>query len=227
MNLRPFFIAAAVVVAAMLLLSAIAWAQLPGGAQVPIHWNLRGEVDGYASKEFALLFTPVLTAGLAALLAVVPRIEPRAVNLARSRGAFVTVGIALLGVLGLVHVAVVMAAIGRPLDIAVLLGIATGLMLAIIGNVLGKVRSNFMFGVRTPWTLASDLSWNKTHRLVGRLFVVLGLAVLVVGLVGGSVGLFVTLLGGLAIVLGVAFVYSYRVWRDDPDKQTIGRQPGA
>jgi hypothetical protein len=35
------------------------------------------------------------------------------------------------------------------------------------------------------------------------------------------------LMGGLVAVLVVAVVYSYRVWRDDPDRQPIGRQPAA
>ena len=94
----------------------------------------------------------------------------------------------------------------------------------IIGNVLGKVRSNFVFGVRTPWTLSSDLAWNKTHRLVGRLFVLLGLAMIVVGLVGGTTAFFVLLLGGIGVVLFVAFAYSYRVWKSDPDRLTVGER---
>ena len=55
-----------------------------------------------------------------------------------------------------------------------MVGLTIGRLFIVLGNVLGKVRSNFMFGVRTPWTLASDPRWNKTHRLVGRLFVLLG-----------------------------------------------------
>jgi uncharacterized membrane protein len=40
-----------------------------------------------------------------------------------------------------------------------------------IGNVLGKLRSNFFVGIRTPWTLSSEHVWDQTHRWAGRLFV--------------------------------------------------------
>ena len=119
---------------------------------------------------------------------------------------------------------VVLAAVGSPLDVNLVLSVATGLLFIVIGNVLGKVRSNFMFGVRTPWTLSSDLSWNKTHRLVGRLFVLLGLATIVVGVVGGTTAFVVVLLGGIGVVLVVAFVYSYQVWKSDPAKLKIGER---
>ena len=38
----------------MLALSAYAWAKLPEGTQIPTHWNIHGQVDGYASKGIGL-----------------------------------------------------------------------------------------------------------------------------------------------------------------------------
>lgn len=227
MNLRPIIVEAVVAVLAMLALSAWAWAQIPANAQVPIHWGIDGRPNGYAPKEVGLLLLPVLTAGIAALLAVLPRFEPRSANLARSGGAYAQVTVGVVAVLALVHLAAILAAVGRPLDIIAIVGIAVGGLFVVIGNALGKVRSNFVFGVRTPWTLASDLAWNRTHRLVGRLFVALGLAVLAVGLTGLSTVLFAILVAGLVVVIAIAFVYSYRIWKVDPDKQPLGRGPGA
>ena len=58
-----------------------------------------------------------------------------------------------------------------------------GLLLLVIGNYMGKVRKNFFVGIRTPWTLASDEVWMRTHHLGGWLFVVGGLIIAVAGLV--------------------------------------------
>ena len=49
------------------------------------------------------------------------------------------------------------------------------LIYAALGNVLGKVKRNFYVGIKTPWTLASDTVWNKTHRLAAWLMVASGL----------------------------------------------------
>jgi immunity protein, SdpI family len=224
MNLRPLAIAGGIAIVITLALAGFAWVQVPAGAQVPIHWGVDGQPDGYASKEVALLLMPLVTAGLVALLYFLPRFEPRARNLAASGPAYLQVTIALLVVMVGVQLVVVLAAIGRPLDVTFVLGVGIGILFVVIGNVLGKVRSNFMFGVRTPWTLSSDLSWNKTHRLVGRLFVLLGFAVAITGLVGGNEALLAVLLGGIVVVLVVSFAYSYRVWKADPDKLKVGER---
>jgi immunity protein, SdpI family len=226
MNLRPFAIVAAVAVAIMIGLSAWAWGQVPDDAQIPIHWALDGTPNGYASKTFALLFLPALGAGLGALLYFLPRFEPRAQNLARSGSAYVQVCSGVMVVLVVTQLAIVRAAVGQPLPINLVVGLAVGGLFVVLGNVLGKVRSNFIFGVRTPWTLTSDLAWNRTHRLVGRLFVILGLAVLASALIGGE-AMLALILGGVVVIVVVAFGYSYRVWKADPDKQTTGRQPAA
>ena len=92
--------------------------------------------------------------------------------------------IAVVLLLAVVHGSVVAAGSGVDVPIALVVGVGVGLLFAIIGNVLTTVRSNFMFGVRTPWTLSSDLAWDRTHRLVGRLFVVTGLVMVVLSLTG-------------------------------------------
>ena len=53
----------------------------------------------------------------------------------------------------------------HPIDLGRTLFAGLFLALALIGNVLGKVRRNFYIGVRVPWTLASDRVWNDTHRV--------------------------------------------------------------
>ena len=226
MNLRPFAIVALISVVFMIALSAWAWVQVPADAQIPIHWAVDGTPNGYAPKPFALLFMPVLGAALGALLYVLPRFEPRSQNLARSGSAYVQVCSGVVIVLAVSQLAIVLAAVGRPLPINLVVGLAVGGLFVVLGNVLGKVRSNFIFGVRTPWTLTSDLAWNRTHRLVGRLFVILGLAILVSAVVGGEAMLAV-ILGGVVVIIVVAFGYSYRVWKADPDKQSTGRSSAA
>jgi uncharacterized membrane protein len=75
-------------------------------------------------------------------------------------------------------------------------------------------------GIRTPWTLASDLSWVRTHRVGGRIFVIEGLALIALGLVGaGAEVLAVAIAGAVAIAIVVVVAYSYRVWKIDPGKR--------
>jgi hypothetical protein len=56
----------------------------------------------------------------------------------------------------------------------------------VLGNYLGKTTRNFFLGIRTPWTLASDEVWRRTHRLGGWTMVGAGVALVVMGLFGAS-----------------------------------------
>jgi uncharacterized membrane protein len=87
-NVRPYLTTAGLVALGMLLVSLWAWPQIPAEAQVPIHWGLDGRADGWAPKPIALLGLPLLTVGLALLLAFAPRLDPRYANVQRSATAY-------------------------------------------------------------------------------------------------------------------------------------------
>ncbi len=222
MKLRPLVIVGSAAVIGMLILSAWAWPQIPDDAQVPIHWGIDGTPDGYGPKWVGLLGIPILTALVVALLLVIPRFEPRRTNLERSATAYVAVGIAVTLFVTALHVAAVLAALGEDVNLGMVASIGIGLAFVVMGNYLGKTRSNWFFGIRTPWTLSSDLSWTRTHRLGGIAFMAVGLLVIVTALVAGpSVAIWV-LLGGMAASIVGLLPYSYLVWRSDPDRHSVG-----
>ncbi len=222
MNLRPYLVTAAVVVLLMLAISVWAWPQIPEGAQVPIHWGIDGRANGWAPKPIALLGVPLLTAGIALLLAFAPRLDPRYDNLARSATAYLGVAFAVLALMLVIHSAAILAATGRAIDIGTVARLAVGSLLIVVGNFLGKTRSSWVFGIRTPWTLSSERSWARTHRLGGYLFMLVGAATIVAGAFAPQGVAAIVLLGGLGAVVVTVAVYSYLVWRNDPDRQQIG-----
>jgi immunity protein, SdpI family len=220
MNVRPMLTYSAVVVGLMLALSAWAWTQLPADASIPIHWGIDGQANGYAPKLVGLLLLPAITIGIAALFAVIPRVEPRRANLERSSTAYRATWIGVVTLMGVIQAAIVAAALGATFEVNRVVLVGVGALFIVIGNYLPKVRSNYLMGIRTPWTLTSDLSWQKTHRLGGRLFVLEGLAFLVLGLVGASPQwMVVAIVGAVVILVVVLFAYSYQVWKADPEKR--------
>lgn len=221
MNRRPMILASIAIVGAMLLLSAWAWAVLPADAVVPIHWGADGGPDGWADKTVGLLLPPGLAAGIAVLFALIPRFEPRRANLERSGTAYRAIWIGVLLLLAGVHLVAVGVALGASLDVSRLVLAGTGILFVVIGNYLPKVRPNYLMGIRTPWTLSSDLAWTRTHRLGGRLFVIEGLVLAALGLAGvsGTI-LAIALTGAVGVLLVVLFGYSYQVWKTDPDRRS-------
>jgi len=220
MNRRGLVIFSSVIVGALLVLSAWAWIQLPADAQVPIHWGADGQVDGYASKTVGLFLLPLVTAGVAALFWVIPVIEPRRANIARSGKAYAAIWVSVVLMLAAVDVVAIAAAMGAEPDMSLIVFVATGALFIVIGNYLPKVRPNYLMGIRTPWTLTSDLSWDRTHRVGGRLFVLEGLLFILIGLIRPAPeALVVVLIGGIVVMLLFVFAYSYQVWKIDPAKR--------
>jgi uncharacterized membrane protein len=221
MKLRPLAIVVVASVIAMLAISAWAWGRIPDGAQIPIHWGIDGQPNGYAPKWVGLLLMPALALILGGVFLTIPRFDPRREHLAASGRAWVAITGAAMLLLLAVHALVIAVALGATLDMGRVLGVGIGLLFAVIGNFLGKTRSNWFMGIRTPWTMSSERSWTKTHRLGGRLFLVLGLVSIVLGLLASAQVVFFVLLPGIAIAALVPIVYSYFVWRDDPERRPL------
>ena len=189
-------------------LSAFLYTRLPD--PVPTHWNLQGEADGFTSKPWGALVAPLMMVGVMLLFLALPKLSPRGYEIGRFQGVFEILQTSILGFLLLVHALALLAGIGAVVDMNRALIPALGILLAVLGNFMGKLRKNFFIGIRTPWTLASDEVWLRTHRVGGKLFVLAGIALFVWGLAGG----------GLAAVVGVtiavslvSIVYSYLIYR--------------
>ena len=155
--------------AAPFLVLAAFWTQLP--ARVPIHWNLQGEINGWASKPFGLLLLPLMSLAINTLLRFLPRLDPKLRGKLDKEDRMSTVlqiiRLALAGFCGAVFYAQMMAACGRPVAMGRITVASTLLLLAIMGNYLGNLRPNYFAGIRTPWTLESPATWRATHRLGG------------------------------------------------------------
>lgn len=230
MNLSRFYRASAIVLVAQVALAAYGVWLVGPDTQVPVHWGVDGTADGWASALVGFSIVPLITAGIVALFAAIPRIEPRRRNLERSANAYRTTSIAVVIFLGVAQAVVVFASLGDGLPMSTLIGFGIGLLFIVMGNVMATVRSNFMFGIRTPWTLSSDLSWDKTHRLVGRLFVIAGLTLAALTALGNAELIVWVMVAWIAVILVVGFAYSYRVWKTDPNRRIRpgdGPEPGT
>jgi uncharacterized membrane protein len=218
MNLRPLVTIGLLILAAIYALTAWAWVGIPPDAQIPTHWNLQGQVNGHMPKTLGLLLSPVIATFTTVLFLAILRIEPRQNNLARSRGLFAAALLGTLVVMAATQALVVFAALGRNPPVNSIIPPLLAFLIIAIGNFLPKSRANFFFGVRTPWTLESDYSWEKTNRWAGRFFVATGLATLAAFVVVGHVAAIMILTVGLLASAIAALVMSYVFWSRDPER---------
>ncbi len=200
-----------VVIAVAALASVLMWNRLPD--QVPTHWNVRGEPDGWSPRIMAAVMLPLLIAGIAVGLRILPKIDPRRANYEKFLDAYWLMGNCLGVFFGVLHITVLASAAGYPIDTSRVGAACVGLLLAICGNYLGRVRPNWFLGIRTPWTLDHPEIWRKTHRLTGWMFVVAGIVIIGTAFVAGPLIPYVVVgavLTAVLVPIAASFIFWYR-----------------
>ncbi|CCG99968.1 hypothetical protein FAES_1959 [Fibrella aestuarina BUZ 2] len=193
-----------------LLYLALIYNQLP--ADVATHFGPSGQPNGYSTKEGLAVGMAVGMALLYGLLRVLPSIDPTGHLTPTIYGPMrLTMTVFLVGlasvILYIIHTQQTGAAVINLILSTVFL------LFAGIGNVLLNVPRNYLVGIRTPWTLNSEVNWRKTHRLAGKLWVAGGLLALVINFflpLSFKIGLAV----GVPMVLAlIPVAYSYRLFK--------------
>ena len=227
--MKKIYVFSALCVALSFGLAYWTWLQLPVLEKYPLHWDANGVPNRFGPKSelfFALFMMPAITLFIAVLLALVPKIEPVRASIKTNERPYILIWGASMVLM--VCVSGFVAHAYANLDKSMAMGttfitfsvMGTSAFFIFIGNLMGKVKRNYFIGLKTPWTLSSDLSWDKTHRLSGRLFVGGGLVCM------GSVffskpELSILLIVGMSLGVSlIALIYSYFVWKSDPNKQT-------
>jgi uncharacterized membrane protein len=177
---------------------------------MPTHWNAAGHVDGWMPKSWGAFLVPIVMAVIWLSFLVLPKISPRGFEMEPFLRAWGILKVTILALVFFIGVLVLNAATtGGELSPKAMF-VSIGVLFVVIGNLLGKVTRNFFVGIRTPWTLANEEVWYRTHRLGGKLFVVAGLFVVVMALAGASMGpIFVS----IAVAGIVPVAYSYVIYR--------------
>jgi uncharacterized membrane protein len=189
---------------------------------IPIHFSLEGVANGWGGRNEVGTVVGLL-AGLSALAVVaIPALSRRSVTgIKRDTKSLRTAQSIVLFATTMICAFIAAITFGQITKIqnsASLQMAFICLLFAGVGAYLGRVGPNPLVGVRTPWTYASRLAWDKSNRLAGRLFFWGGLVgVLAAPFAPQPGGLRASVLSVLAIAAVVVFE-SWRVWRHDPDR---------
>lgn len=194
--------------------AAVAYQALPPDTVLPVHYGLDGRPDRWGSAGLALFAMPCSALVVWATALVIPHVEPRGENSRKSAKPTGTIILATLGLLAAIHAVTLAQAFGVAVDMGAVVMTGLGLLFAVVGNLLGKLRPTFTVGIRTPWTLSDDRVWDKTHRATGRVWVAAGLAVAAMGLGAVPEGWRVPgLVLALVLALGFPLTLSWGLWR--------------
>jgi uncharacterized membrane protein len=188
----------------------VVWPRMP--ARVPTHFGIHGTPNGWGPSWINAVLLPGIAIGIYLLMLVLPLADPRRASYARFGSTLRVFRFALCGLFVAIHVVLVRASFGKIVNTSVYIELAVALLFIVLGNSLGRVRFNYFFGVRTPWTLNDEDNWNATHRLAARLWVGCGLVLLPAAFLPGAAGVAVNM-AVIAIAAIVPVIYSYLYFR--------------
>ena len=175
--------------------------------KIAIHWNLQGQVDGYASKFPGLFILPSLLVGIVLLFITIPKVDPLKGNIERFRKYYDGFIILFSAFMVFIHLYVISWNIGIRISPNIVLPLGFGILFFYCGILCENAKRNWFIGIRTPWTLSSERVWEKTHKVGGRLFKACGI-ISIAGLLFPSHATYFIL---IPVMFTVAFliVFSY------------------
>lgn len=180
-------------------------------ALVPAHWNLAGQVNGYASPFLAAFLLPLMMLGFYILFLFLPFLDPKKDQYADFAPTYHKFKDLVLAFLFVLFIMTGLNGLGRSVNISFWTPILIGLLFILIGLLMKKVKSNWFLGIRTPWTMSSETVWDRTHKLSAPVMMVAGLGMALTAFVPPLGKTILFILVTALIVLFLPF-YSYLLY---------------
>jgi uncharacterized membrane protein len=183
-------------------------------SKIPIHWNAEGQIDGYSGKFLGAFLIPLMNLASYFMFIFLPYLDPKKANYEKFPAAYKLVRYSFHILFVCIQGIILLVALGYPVNVTMFIGIGISLLFVLMGNVMGKFKHNYFVGIKTPWTLANEEVWTKTHRMAAPLWVVGGLISAVFAIIGdGKSSFFIVLMVVVSVISIVPIVYSFVIFK--------------
>ena len=158
-----------------MLIGFILWNKLPDNMLT--HWGSDGAADGSMSKLWAIILIPLILTAVNLLVIFATLLDRKS---SEQNAKIIKIIFWIMPVLSLlVNGTMYSIALEGEFKILVILPLFLGILFIVLGNYTPKTTANRTVGIKIYWTLANDENWNKTHRFAGKVWVALGIILLV------------------------------------------------
>jgi Predicted integral membrane protein len=194
----------------LIAVAAAAWLYSQMPARVPVQWDRLSHVSRTVPRFWGAASPALMILVLGVFTHLLPLILPRLFNSALFAQVYGIVMLTSQGAMLVAGLSVLLVDAGYPLPVPTVTMLTVGALLMVLGSYMGKLRKHFFIGIRTPWTLASEVVWERTHRLGGWLFVLAGLVMVIGALIGAPAWLVPAAIVPAALI---PCVYSFWIHR--------------
>lgn len=202
-----FYITVTLVVLSFLAASFF-WKDLP--AVMDSHWDVNDQVNGTMGKFWGTMMLPIVLLAMLGMFYLIPRVDPLKENIAEFRPAFNLFIVLISLFMAYVYGLSIAWNLGARFNMSNMIIPGIGLIFIGSGYLITQAKRNYFIGIRTPWTLANDLVWDKTHAMGGKLFIASGIIVLLsIFFIDYAFPVMMVVIFGTVIV---TFLYSYLIY---------------
>lgn len=184
------------------------WNRLPD--TVPTHWGMDGTIDSWGSKDFAVFVPPLILLATHWLCVLVTFSDPGNKNRNQKAKKMVLWTIPFVSLFS--SAMLYGTALEAKLNMVSITFAMVGILFIVLGNYLPKIRQNYTIGIKVPWALHSEDNWYATHRFGGKVYVIGGLALLLMTFF--PVELTMVMMVVILLVMGFApMLYSWAYYK--------------
>lgn len=139
--------------------------------QIPIHFDVSGNVDSYGSRGF-IFIAPFFSFFLILMAEAARHFDPKKENYSFFQkhyySFFFLIGLLLFSCE--IYTLWYCYFPNKVINISDYLIPCIGLLFAYMGNIMPKFKHNYFIGIRTPQTLSNEKVWYRTHRFTGKIW---------------------------------------------------------
>jgi uncharacterized membrane protein len=212
--MNPRFVGTLMIILAIACFAAgiIVYPYLP--ATIVSHWSASGIANGTMGKFWGTFMLPIIMLVLIGLWSLLPVIDPLAPGFKGFRYIYDFIFFLAVAFLAYVYALTLGANTGLGIDVSTMLLPALAVLIFSLGALLPHTKRNWFVGIRTPWTISSDVVWKRTHRLGGALFEISGLIILAATFFPHAAEFWFILLPVMLSAV-ISVVYSYLLYRKE------------
>ncbi|WP_248549638.1 SdpI family protein [Paenibacillus odorifer] len=188
----------------------INYSKLP--QELPAQFGITGKVNRYWDKNIAIFVFGILGIVLPLIMQFTRSIDPKRDNYKKFENAYAMSRLTIGMLFNLMLVLSIAYSLGKDINVGKIAIGAVGIMFIALGNYMPQVKDNYLFGVRTAWTLANPEVWRKTHRLSGIMWMIGGLLIFAGAFLSGALSQLL-IITALVLAIIVPILYSWMISR--------------
>lgn len=199
-----------IIVLIPMIMTLVLYNKLPD--QMAVHFGTNGEADGFQGKFTFILMSLLILIGIPLLMKVSRYMDPKKKNYDKFESTFEWFRLILTAFLSVMSVVTLFYNLGYKVNIQMIVLMGIGVLFIFLGNYMSRIRFNYTMGIKTPWTLASEEVWRRTHRLAGPLWFIAGIIVFILAFLPGELA-FIIMMITIAIIVLVPVLYSFLIYK--------------